>query len=163
MIQKCYFIKSRSIRLDLLFIQMWSPILHLLFKAFCRSQAGLNTIFWNISSSSTISLLWNICEVILLDQEPRYKVTVSKHSVKLALEVNADLLEWAFKVPLPTPDFIRIVVSLPDIVLETISLWRWIKRNKSWKCFSPNPHFSFREIYSSRDLTTRLSCCAYSS
>ena len=71
---------------------------------------------------------------------------------KSALEVDADLVEWALEEPVSTPDFMRIVFSHPDIEEETTGLWGRIKLNKSWEYSSPDLHLSVRAMYSSKAL-----------
>ena len=76
-----------------------------------------------------------------------------KAPYKTVLEVGADLVEWALRVPVSTPDFMRIVFSPPDIVEETTGFWRYIKLSNSWEYSSPDLHFSLRTIHSSKVLT----------
>ena len=128
-------------------IPRWSPILHPLFKAFYRPHADLNTISWNIFPSSTIFYYWNLCQVLLLDQDPYFKMTSIEAPCKSALEVAADLVEWVLKVLVSVPGFMKIVFRHPDIVEETTGLWQWIKLKKYWECCSPYLHLCSGNIF----------------
>ena len=57
-----------------------------------RSHADLNTFFWNTWPSSTI-LLQNLCQVFLLYQDSRFKISCIEAPCKLSLEIDVDLVE----------------------------------------------------------------------
>ena len=57
------------------------------------SHADLNAISWNIFPSSTIFLLQNLCQVLSLDQDLRFKIPSIEAPCKPALEVDADLVQ----------------------------------------------------------------------
>ena len=109
------------------------PIPNPLFRAFYRHHADLNTISWNIFPTSTKK---NLCQVLLLDQDPRFKMSSTEAPDKPALEFDTDLVQWA---PVSTPDFIRMLFSHPDIVEKTIGLWGWIKLKKFRSAFFRPP------------------------
>ena len=107
-------------------------------------------------------LLYNFCQVDLLDQQPCFKISSIGTPLKSALEVDADLVEWALKVLMSIPAFFRIFFNQPEIVEDTTGLCGLTKLSKSWEHSSPDLQPSVREIYSSNVLTTqRLGSCVY--
>ena len=57
-----------------------------------------------------------------MDQDTHFTMFLFQASCKHDLEVDADLVERAIKVPVSIPDFTRLVLSHGDIVKETTGL-----------------------------------------
>ena len=98
----------------------------------------------------------------MLDQQPRFKISSIGLPLKSFLEVDADLVEWALKVPMPIPAFLRTFPQSPAFLYEpkivecTTGLCGLTKLSKSWEHSSPDLKPSVQEIYSSNVLTTPL-------
>ena len=82
----------------------------------------------------------------MLDQQPRFKIYSIGAPLKSALEIDADLVEWALKVLMSIPAFYRIFFNQPEIVEDTTGLCGLTKLSKSWEHSSPTSNF-FCEKY----------------
>ena len=69
----------------------------------------------------------------MLNQKPRFNFVSIGEPLNSALERDADLVDWALKVPMSIPAFLRTFFDQLEIMKDTTGLCGLIILSKSWE------------------------------